>query len=655
MATFDPNVSQYFLPDTGDGQGQIVGYDSQGRGIFQTADGRYMVMSKGEDNLGPEGNQYGGYYQYYDPQGQLTGDPQYQQYERSQGWFGENVDWLGPALVLGFAGAAAALANGSAATVAEAVASTNVAAEAAPIVESAITNLGPSATINDVLAYAGVPVSESVKTAISQAGLTLSSPAASVLKSAAGTALNSMLGGGGTGNVLGGLLSGGVNTALGLDGIDKIREVGDWANDQYVGAGAGQQQDLGMLGGQIRDQYYDWADNVQNMYTGLGTELGGMEKTAATDASNRWNAFGDNIVPMYNQVRDTYAPQYKDLAKEVKQSVGTFKPYNITTNIGVTDKDKFTATPGIQRVSDQAVTASGNAFSAANDFDLANMREQEYGMMKGILAPEDLQKRIGTEERLRAQGRLDVAGGQGYNPQMYALEQGLANRDLNLLFQADDQAMKRYQDYLGAGNTALEAPLAIDRSAQGMLTLGSNLGRQEFDAGIQGANTWAPYAQRAIDYPANLDLRTVDQHLGYKEKGIEALNTGDQQAIDRYAPLAETGINKFWDFNQKGFDQWGNLSKQGIDAKYGGIIQGIKAKFGSEQAALRALEGLYKAIGGTANSMLGGASGIGNTLDQGLNTVLSFFTDQGMTDDQAYTMIDNMLSSTVEGYLPGSV
>jgi len=646
---------------------------------------------------------YGSYWAPTNEQGVITGAPQFAKAERSGSWFSENLSTVGPLSVLALIGAGAAMYGfGGSAAGGVAAADKTAALDAfisslgpanelklaalngldfsqvaAPIVESAVTKLGPAATLKDFAQYMGIPNYETIIPAslatkkLVDLGITPGNTK-DFLTRAWNTVSKGITNDGSInwGNILGGAATGAIG-AFGVNkAMDALRNTGDWGNEQYRNLGTeGQQQynDLadwnqnqyGMFGGAYRDQMYEWAPNNKNMYEQLGLDLGQKERDAAQTGADRINAFADNMLPLRWDVRDNYTGQYQDLAAQVRDAVGgEFKPYSITTNIGSTNKDTFTPTPGIQRVSDQATTAAGNAFAAANSYDLNNMRMQNYNLMKAGLAPGDQQARIANEERLRKQGRLDVAGGQGYNPQTYALEQGLANRDVNLMYQADQQARNAWLQTLQGGNTALQAPMSIDAAGRGMLQLGGSLGQMASGENRANTNTWAPYAQKAIDYPANFDDRTLEWYQNTLGKGVDYLNQGDQQAIDREAPLFTRGLDNFWEYNTRGLNKWADLSaegigdatrlrQQGISERQRQFAQGIATKFKSEREAVDALVNIYNAIAGGARSMFGGGTGGLDTSSFGsaMTGIIKWFKDQGMSENDAFDYIDTALDN----------
>lgn len=82
------------------------------------------------------------------PDGSIA-DIKWNPYEQHGGWFSENMDWLGPALV----GGAAFLGGGGLG---------GIGGTAAPISASPISSLGPAATLSDVAAFTGaIPASTS--------------------------------------------------------------------------------------------------------------------------------------------------------------------------------------------------------------------------------------------------------------------------------------------------------------------------------------------------------------------------------------------------------------------------------------------------------------------------------------------------------------
>jgi len=142
-----PNLANVFsqlgLPGSPD---QYAYRNVSGSGFIDAPTGLEYVLPSQQD---PEREgKTGAYRIVLDPSGSVS-DVRWEPYEQHGGWFSENMDWLGPALV----GGAAFLGGGGLG---------GIGGTAAPISASPISSLGPAATLSDVAAFTGaIPASTS--------------------------------------------------------------------------------------------------------------------------------------------------------------------------------------------------------------------------------------------------------------------------------------------------------------------------------------------------------------------------------------------------------------------------------------------------------------------------------------------------------------
>ena len=115
------------------------------------------------------------------------------------------------------------------------------------------------------------------------------------------------------------------------------------------------------------------------------------------------------------------------------------------------------------------LSAGQQALGQLGSFDPAQLAQERYNALQGILAPQDVTNQSALESRLLAQGRLDSTGG---GAQLKAYYDSLNQRNAGLLDQAYNESQQAQQNL---GN------LGINLTGQGA-QFGSGL----FARGVQG-------------------------------------------------------------------------------------------------------------------------------------------------------------------------
>ena len=602
------------------------------------------------DRFDPSGGgAYGNYVGVYDSQGNLV-DVQFQQQDRDAGFFGENMDKValgiigaglggafggdslfssianaGPGSGMGFVDPTANMPIGGPdlGMVTPEVAG-NVGYQAATAAGASPTAAASAGDAVKAAVAAGKPLVDAIKTV----GTALGIPG---LLSAAGSILSDP---GKLASLAGGAISafGGANIASNYK--DAVRgfagdqaATGQQRADAITGAGqtaAGRFQDYGTA---ARNEFSNLAQGVSDRYAGVGSQ-----------AQGAYTTLGSNL-----------AGQYSNIANQAKSMLGEFKPYALSTTLGSTDaQGNFRLNPQNQAVSDAALGVAQKSYDAAGAFDLDKIREQEYGLMQRIYAPEDEQKRLALEAREIAQGRgnlqsfsdanstmfTDPDTGQQYrvgaNPRDVAFQKGLLSRDLQSYLTADESAMARRGGLITQGGAAMQTPINYANFGLDLTRTGADIGRTAFDTQLSGANLWSGLAGRGVDAYG----RAISS-------GIDAATQAGLAGTGAYQTLASRGAELGTGSMLSGVQALNTADAAAINAKYDAIDQSLKTKFGGETEALRMMAKLYASLGGSVASL-------GNTANPSkamFDSMIRYYMSQGKTADEATKILDQALNN----------
>lgn len=401
---------------------------------------------------------YGYYAGIYGKDGSLS-DVVFNPIERSGGYLNENLDWLGPLIIAGAAGAGSFFGDFGAS--AGAAGST-----AAPISASQITNLGPAATYADSLSYltgiggftpeqaaqlltegatdvlSGAPglapaasaadlapwitTNPAVAGAIPGAPITPSLPsytappgAANAAGAAAGTAAANAAGAAGTGGTL--------------------AELAKAAGPSVINAIAN-----GVAGNQIKNDLFDYA----------------------------------------NEVKDTYTPGLDYL----KSKGGTFTPYAIRSPFSSVDNAGNADVSSVyQDILSKSNPVAASSFAAAGNFDYDQAAQDEYDLMMQIMQPDLDRQQLQTEARMAKQGRLGI----NEAPELNALEKAQNDLRLKAMLQSRATALDRRGSMIQQGTQAMAPTLSVWQGLQKDQALANQTGISAGQLANQANSTWA--------------------------------------------------------------------------------------------------------------------------------------------------------------------
>ena len=557
-----------------------AGYATTGYGVTP----EYTTVWQGEgDNYGPvqvptgnyisqltpafdpsTGGTYGFYNGVYDSAGNLI-DVQFEKGEKNKGWFGENLDWLGPLLVLGpaavsaglFGGASAgagtlgaeaaidfgALTGANASTIAGINATGFGASElAATAYSNAIANgasqevANMAADVAAALEGSGMSAADILSTANTVASDTMSLGAVD--------AAGNVIGGGGSltidaGAGLGGAVAG--MDQAGLNSLITSLTSTNPLNTPYVdladtlGTGITETTGAGTVGGGVGgtgmtltelSKATGLSETVLSKAASAGSSVlqsviksvapslsniigGGINLAAANALFNKVSALGPQIRDAYTALGTDVLGKYGDVSGQIKGNLG-----------GLFDASK---------------AASLGAYGAAGDIDLANLRQQEFDIMQAMMADPRAAQAAQVEDRRRAQGLgglqsfnqaysaqfTDPTTGQSYtvgaDPAQVAMYKAWANQDLANYLQADKNALARYTGLLGAGSQ--QATQAQNLQSQWMTPLTTGVGTYA-NLGSTGLQAWGTAEKAAADAYAKM----VQGLAGGASQGLTGTN-----------------------------------------------------------------------------------------------------------------------------------
>ena len=552
---FTPQQVESDIPLLGSGS---AGYTSTGQGV--TPEIEYVTNWQGDIEAVPTGNYVvqltsafdptvdGGQYGYYTATVDSTGNVQdvnFQKADKHQGWFGENLDWLGPALVLGAAGLGSGLFAGSGAgagtlgaeaaidfgaltgansgTIAGINATGFGASElAATAYSNAIAN-GAAPEVANMAADVAAALEGSGMTAADILG-TANAVAADTMSLGAVDAAGNVIGGGGALTIDAGAGLGGGLPGLDTEGLNTL--INDITNSNLIEAETSipdttttpttttttpttttapptttttPPTTTTIPGTTIpTNTFTDFLRNLVSLpglsNVNLSNVLGGALQTAgAKSIYDRLSGLGPQIRDAYTALGQNVQGQYKDISTGVQGNLG-----------------------GLFGAAQQAGL---KAYGAADQIDLANLRQQEFDIMQAMMADPRAAQMASAEARQIAQGRGGLQSfnpaysaqftnpitGQTYtvgaDPTQVAMYKAFANQDLQNYLTADKNALARYTSLLGAGNT--QATQAQNLQNQWMTPLTTGIGAYQnlASTGLQG---WGTAEKAAADAYAKM-------------------------------------------------------------------------------------------------------------------------------------------------------
>lgn len=435
----------YGAPVAEDPRQQITGYT---RPITETFDPTY------------EGGVYGNYVGNYDPEGNFQG-VDFQKQERSNGFIGDNLSWLGPLLVAGVAALGAtvgAAGFGGAGSLGQA---------AAPITEAIATNLGPAAGYKESIAFL-----------MQQGGLT-AAEAQAIMGAAASDILTGV-----TGPIAGGSLPAWVTeTAVATWGPEAAQQMIQSAVQASGGS-------VNPPGGSTPSGGPDTPPNapkppangftLPNIAQGVTGLLGGV---MAENNADKIYQLGERALNQGVETRDWVMDKGKQ-----------FVPYNVTTGTGATKANadgsvSANLNPALKGTIDTATGVANKMFGNAKNFDYDQNALQEYNLMMELMKPQREQQWNDMETRAQAQGRLGLASyadgnsvtgpnGEVYgtSPEMIAWQKAMRDQELKTLLSARQTGLDRQGAMIGQGNQAMQPAIAGNTMEQGLLSTASNYG-----------------------------------------------------------------------------------------------------------------------------------------------------------------------------------
>ena len=530
-----------------------------------------------------------------------------------------NHDWSGLAAFImtaaggmiasAYAGPAAAGANAGALT-AEELANFGLAGGVTPANVATMTI--PQATAASIAAATGIP--EALLTAPG-ALATLAKIAPSVFNT-----VKSFLPQG-VQNVLSNILGGGT-------GMFDLA-AGALQADQLVGASNTAANAYNELGDQAFNDYLQHATNLDNRtqgigntldtrYNALGAKTAGMLGDLATQAKGDYNALGTAASGTYNGIASGTKTAYDNLLNKVEGTTEKFTPWNVTTNVGSTNKGLFTPTVGTQNVSDQATAAAGSSFGAANNIDVNNLAQQKFGQQKAMLAPYDAQELAKLRANLQATGRTGAASnatGQAISPELAAYYLSKGTRDAGLLTNADQAALAVRGGLINQGSAASGVPLNIAQAGVQQIGAGVNAGATQANTNNNLGQMLGSLGSRGIDAVTQAQLHGADQTLPIFQNAVSVPLGLQRSGIDTMLSQGNKGLDALTGQLNLGTNAINSLGQSAIDAKYGMYLRSIKQRDDGNLQKATLLAKVLSSLGGmTAQSQQAAASGATSAL-----------------------------------------
>lgn len=566
----------------------------------------------------------GAYWAVVDQSGKQVAQPYYQQTT--------NQDWSGLVAFVATAAGAAALSSvlGPGAT-------GGMLTGGAPISASPIAALGAGSTPADVAAaLSQVAAGGSLPAGFAEAVAKLGP---GVLK-AAGALLPS-----GVKSVIDGL----VNASPGM--FDMLG--GALQADQLIGASNTAADAYNTLGNQQFNDYLQHAQNLDNRtqgigntldqrYNALGDKAQGMLGDLATGAKTDYTNLGTAAAGVYNGIAGGTKTAYDNLLNKVEGTAEKFTPWNVTTNVGSTNKGMFTPTAGIQNVSDQATAAAGSSFGAANAIDVNNLAQQKFGQQKATLAPYDAQDLASLRANLAATGRTGVASnatGQAISPQLAAYYLSKNTRDANLLTGADQAALNVRGGLVTQGTQASGVPLNIGTQGLNQVTTGVNAGTASAGVNNQVAGLLGNLGSRGIDAVTNAQTHGADSTLPIFDKAISVPLGLQKEGIGTMLSQGNQGLQALTGQLNLGTNAISQFGDQAIRSKYGSFLKSIDQRYQGNLAKSTLMAKILSSLGGMSSTAAKAAQ-TGDT-----STLVSELLKKGATPAQ----VEQWLNTTGTG------
>ena len=381
---------------------------------------------------------------------------------------------------------------------------------------------------------------------------------------------------------------------------------------QLLGASNTAADALNTLGNQNFNDYIQHAQNIDNRtqgigntlnsrYNALGTTASGMLGDLATQAKGDYNALGTAAAGTYNGIASGTKTAYDNLLNKVEGTTEKFTPWNVTTNVGSTNKGVFTPTAGTQNVSDQATAAAGSSFGAANNIDVNNLAQQKFGQQKAMLAPYDAQELAKLRANLQATGRTGAASnatGQAISPELAAYYLSKGTRDAGLLTNADQAALAVRGGLINQGSAASGVPLNIAQAGVQQIGAGVNAGATQANTNNNLGQMLGSLGSRGIDAVTQAQLHGADQTLpifqnavsvplGLQRAGIDTLLSQGNKGLDALTSQLNTGTEAIY-----------NTGNRAIQAKYGNFLKSIEQRYQGNFQKAALLTKLFSSLGG---------------------------------------------------------
>lgn len=553
---------------------------------YKTADGAYAEKVGQDrfrvpivDNVDADGTAgRGAYWAEYDSQGNLVREPYYQHTT--------NNDWSGLVAFAATALGSYALSQAGLGSLAQAPVSAADMAGAGlggGVMDAATVGATiPAQSAAAISAATGIPVA----TLTGAGGLA----ALAGLPSAVLNGIKSLLPAG-VQSAIAGLTGSGMFDLLGgaaaLNGVvgasntaaDSYNTLGNEVAGRFANAGQQNLNDFTSLIGNTLDRTQGIGDTLNTRYNDLGTGYSGMLTGLADKGATALNNFGTAAAGIYNGIAGGTKSAYDQLVADTKKSIGTFKPFNISTNVGSTDTaGNFNLTPGMQAVSDNATSAAGSSFGAANDIDVNNLAAQKFAQQQSMLAPYDAQDLAKLRANLAATGRTGVASnatGQAISPELAAYYLSKGTRDAGLLTNADQAALNVRGGLVNQGVAASGVPVNIANQGISQFQTGVNAGNTAFQAGLAGTAFPANLAARGIDATTSAQTHGADTTLPIFGKAVSLPIDYAKQGADTMLSQGNLGLGALTGQLNKGTDALTNLGSTALTGKLQAVLQGL--------------------------------------------------------------------------------
>ncbi len=417
----------------------------------------FKIPLTGEFDPAQEGGKYGRYIGKYSPDGKLI-DVVFEPIDRHGGYISENLDWIGPLVV----GGAAALGGGM---LGSAMGATE-AAGAAPISASQISNLGPAATYADSLSYlTGVGGFTPA-----QAAQLLTEGATDVLSGAPGLAPAASAADLAPWITTNPAVAGAIPGAPITPSLPSYTAPPGAANAAGAAAGTAAANAAGAAG--------------------TGGTLAELAKAAGPSVINAiangvaGNQIKNDLFDYANEVKDTYTPGLDYL----KSKGGTFTPYAIRSPFSSVDNAGNADVSSVyQDILSKSNPVAASSFAAAGNFDYDQAAQDEYDLMMQIMQPDLDRQQLQTEARMAKQGRLGI----NEAPELNALEKAQNDLRLKAMLQSRATALDRRGSMIQQGTQAMAPTLSVWQGLQRDQALANQTGISAGQLANQANSTWA--------------------------------------------------------------------------------------------------------------------------------------------------------------------